>query len=47
MRDVAIGYGFIFFAMFTFLGSVFFRQKRLLRRRTDLKEELRDSSRKA
>jgi len=44
VRDVVIGYGFIFAAMFTFIGSMFVRQRKLLRRLADLKEELRDSS---
>jgi CcmD family protein len=44
MRDLIIGYAFIFIALFGFLASLFSRKRKLRRRITDLKEELRDSS---
>ena len=44
MRDLIIGYIFIFAALLGFLVSLFQRSRRLQKRVRDLKEELRDSS---
>jgi CcmD family protein len=44
MRDLIIGYIFIFAALLGFLVSLFQRSRRLQKRVQDLKEELRDSN---
>ena len=44
MRDLIIGYIFIFVALLGFLVSLFQRSRRLQKRVQDLKEELRDST---
>ena len=43
MRDLIIGYIFIFAALLGFLVSLFQRSRRLQKRVQDLKEELRES----
>ena len=44
MRDLAIGYIFIFAALFTFIGSIFARRSKLEKKRRDLQEELQDGA---
>jgi len=44
MRDLIIGYVFIFASLIGFLVSLFQRNRRLQKRVQDLKEELRDSN---
>jgi hypothetical protein len=44
MRDLIIGYVFIFASLIGFLVSLIQRNRRLQKRVQDLKEELRDSN---
>jgi len=46
MRDLIIGYVFIFVAIAVFVASVFFREGKLRRRLQDLQEELKDLPRR-
>ena len=46
MRDIVIAYSVIFLAIFIFSWLMFSRQSRLEKKIEDLKEELKDSSRK-
>lgn len=46
MRDLILGYVFIFAAVFTFIGSIYARRRKLEKKKKDLKEELIEGTRR-